>query len=192
MLNTISNHIVQWLSFSMNMTEDQTEVCRYGCESFLYSTFSTVALLLTGVLFGALLETIAIVSVFYCCQSLGGGFHASSHIKCFFTMFVGLYFCFEFLQVCNADYVYLMLALLSFLILLLIPIQLHENKYYLNKKKGQFVIISRSLVCLIMFITIHAMLVGSRVFCPLCLGMSVSAVSRFIARALKKKTLSMY
>ena len=51
----------------------QYEICKYGCEIWLYTLISTLGLIHIGRLMGFMLETVVIVSVFYLCQSNGGG-----------------------------------------------------------------------------------------------------------------------
>ena len=66
------------------------DVYLYGCETVLYTIVSTAGLIVTGILLQYTWETIILVGVFYLNQSLGGGFHANTHIRCFFTMLLGL------------------------------------------------------------------------------------------------------
>lgn len=71
----------QWLvdsCFSDFSNADQRIICIYGCELWLYTILSTLGLLLLGAALQSLGETVIIVSIFYICQSTGGGFHASS------------------------------------------------------------------------------------------------------------------
>lgn len=79
----------QWLVdslFSDFSNADQRITCIYGCELWLYTILSTLGLLILGVFLQSFWEAVIIIFIFYNCQSTGGGFHASSHMRCFLTM----------------------------------------------------------------------------------------------------------
>ena len=83
----------QWLVdslFSDFSNADQRITCIYGCELWLYTILSTLGLLTLGVFLQSFWEAVIIIFIFYTCQSTGGGFHASSHMRCFLTMAIGL------------------------------------------------------------------------------------------------------
>ncbi len=80
MLNKLALSAVRYL-FQSASPEEQ-EQALYGCEILLYTVFSTLGLLITGLLFSRFLETVCIVSIFYVMQSTGGGYHAHTHSGC--------------------------------------------------------------------------------------------------------------
>ena len=65
--------------------EAEREVCEYGFAITICTIASTLGLLLGQFLGGAVL-----IALFYTCQSSGGGYHASTHLRCFLTMCAGL------------------------------------------------------------------------------------------------------
>lgn len=69
------------------------EVYVYGFDAALYTFLSTAGLVLIGCVLGQGIETLIIISLFYVNQTLGGGFHASTHLNCFITMVLGLLGC---------------------------------------------------------------------------------------------------
>ena len=89
MLMSLSKIIISFIP-NGSCDEKQREICEYGCELWLYTILSTLGLFMIGLFAKAPIEAIVIISIFYVCQSIGGGFHASTHIKCFFTMVYGL------------------------------------------------------------------------------------------------------
>lgn len=85
--------IAQWLIIFLlpDLRDDDLRLlCIYGCEVWLYTVLSTLGLLMIGLLTNSVLETIIIITIFYLCQTNGGGFHATTHLRCFLTMTLGL------------------------------------------------------------------------------------------------------
>ena len=162
--------------------EQQYEVCQYGCETILYTIISTIGLLLIGVFTGFLQETIVIISVFYLCQSNGGGYHASTHIKCFITMAVGLAFSLSIIRICNYHSPYLVALIISSIILIKHPLCLHSNKRYLEIAGQQLTMKSRIVSISIIALTVVNYIVGyHRIGRAGCVALLVSALSRAIA-----------
>lgn len=70
--------------------EAEREVCEYGFAITIYTITSTLGFLLLGLLLGQFLGGAVLIAIFYTCQSSGGGYHASTHLRCFLTMCAGL------------------------------------------------------------------------------------------------------
>lgn len=86
MLEKIATIVAQRLYTGLNASKEQYDICRYGIEILLHTILSTLGLFATGLYLRMFPEALIIITVFYINQSLGGGFHASSHMKCFITM----------------------------------------------------------------------------------------------------------
>ena len=78
------------------------------------------------------------ISIFYTCQSSGGGYHASTHLRCFLTMCAGL--------LAGLGFSLLPCPLLA-LAVLAVPLTLHPNKQYLLENKKALILRS-ALSCL--------------------------------------------
>lgn len=172
------------ISSIMTDCEDKQEyeLCRYGCEILLYTIISTMGLLLIGAIVGSVLETIIMVTIFYLCQSNGGGYHASSHVKCFMTMAIGLLLSFAVLHVVSFPQLYYILLCIASVYLLMNPLYLHENKKYLVKK-AEFLIIRSRVVCIsiALFIWMCSLLGQDVIARSGCIALFTSALSRLYA-----------
>lgn len=73
MLMSLSKIIISFI-LNDSCDEKQREICEYGCELWLYTILSTLGLLMIGLIAKAPIEAITIISIFYVCQSNGGGF----------------------------------------------------------------------------------------------------------------------
>lgn len=181
MLMKTSEWIVAHL-FPDMQDEGQRLACTYGCEIWLYSLISTFGLLLTGVLLQSFLEATLIITVFYIFQKNGGGFHASSHAKCFFVMFFGLLSGLFLTHIPNIQTLFPYAYVFSFIILFALPLRLHPYKQYLLVKKKQLYLRSY-LITLSIAVGIVAigLLEDKSLFRAGCSAVFLSAVSRLFA-----------
>ena len=113
--------------------EAEREVYEYGFAITICTIASTLGLLLGQFLGGAVL-----IALFYTCQSSGGGYHASTHLRCFLTMCAGL--------LAGLGFSLLPCPLWA-LAVLAVPLTLHLNKLYLLENKKALILRS-ALSCL--------------------------------------------
>ena len=73
--------------------QNRLETCVYGIDMALYTIFSTLVLILIGCIFGKTIDTMILITIYYLNQTVGGGYHASTHWKCLVSMIIGLLFC---------------------------------------------------------------------------------------------------
>lgn len=62
--------------------EDERDIFLYGFDITIYTIWSTIVLLLIGLLLCQFSATVVIIVGFYTFQSVGGGYHAKTHLKC--------------------------------------------------------------------------------------------------------------
>lgn len=142
MLKWIAQRLTAYV-FHDGADEDQRDICEYGCELWLYTVLSTVALLMVGAVLHFLPETMLMIAVFYTCQSNGGGYHAATHTKCFWTMVSGLVVGRLLAKVLIWPLAYYLILLISVLLLWIHPLYLHPNKQYMAAQKMTLVRKSR-------------------------------------------------
>ena len=182
MLEKFSVAIAKRLCSNLSIADEQYEACCYGCETLLHTILSTLGLLIIGLCFHMVTETLIIITIFYTNQTFGGGFHATSHVKCFLTMVLfltlGLFFC-RLPQNLSID---ISLLIPATAILFLNPLILHENKKYLAKRTAFFT--KRSLILNSLWVSIVVLCIVMQTFLirPIAVGLTLSAVSRLAAR----------
>lgn len=161
---------------------NQRIACIYGCELWLYTFISTLGLLLIGLLMKSFFESAIIIAIFYTCQSHGGGFHASSHIRCFLTMSIGLLggLIMLHMQISHAYLPYI--GMVSIFVLLAFPIRLHPNKQYLKSNEQtlctrSYCVTTTIVLCIIALFFID----GGSLFDSGCIGIFLAALSRLFA-----------
>lgn len=178
MLMSLSKIII---SFILNdaCDEKQREICEYGCELWLYTILSTLGLFMIGLFAKAPIEAIVIISIFYVCQSIGGGFHASTHIKCFFTMVCGLSMGILAIRLFNIHSIFYRFWFVPFIVLFVFPLCLHRNKQHLQCQSQQLIKKSRLATAALFFICIVLRFLNyDTLYKASYLGFCLSAVSR--------------
>jgi accessory gene regulator B len=190
MIHRISEKIVMMLDQRGALKHSSKDVYVYGFDIAIYTYLSTLALFLIGWIGGYPLETILMISLYYSNQSLGGGYHASTHMRCFLTMVIGM-FVFLFLMMSSYITPYqLILAMCSCLILWQFPLVLHPNKKYLLRKADRFIMRSRYFVLIQVFLFIASIILHfpQSITQTFSLAFAFSALSRIIA-AIQHKDL---
>lgn len=181
MLMEASEWIISRL-FSDMEDDNQRLTCIYGCELWLYSFISTLGLLLVGILLQAFLETVLMITIFYALQKNGGGFHASSHMKCFAVMFGGLLSGLFLTCILNSHTLFICMLAFSAVVLFTLPLRLHPYKKYLIVNKSQLYARSYLVtICVIVGIIAIGLMVGESLFKAGCSAIFFSAVSRLFA-----------
>ena len=180
-MQQMSKLIFRYLSRGTSMDEDAQAVCLYGIDIFLYTLISTMGLLLIGALAHRFFEAVIWITLYYLNQTFGGGYHATSHLKCFITMVIFLATCLLLLTVAIPLYLQILLLIVSSMLLFLFPLRLHENKRYLAKHSRFFVIRYRCILLLEFCIVILLLLVSPGQYAEMCmLGVATSAISRIV------------
>lgn len=123
----------------------ERDIYIYGCDTALYTAFSTLGLLALGAGFGRLWETVICVSLFYLNQSFGGGYHADTHLRCFMTMAAGLVIFMLSFYLPLPQGISILAGYLSLTALYAMPLVLHKNKEYLARHKEKLVRRSRRI-----------------------------------------------
>lgn len=84
----------RWLSSHFikrgDISEDEREVYDYCFEIFLSTLLNGAFLVCSGLVLKMLLETLLFIISFVAFRMVGGGFHSSSHFRCFLTL-AGVY-----------------------------------------------------------------------------------------------------
>lgn len=82
MITAIANRIVDFIYSKNNLLVDERDIYVYGYEIIISSGITFLLLIVTGLLFGKLLEAVAFFGVFYLLRQRTGGYHADTYFKC--------------------------------------------------------------------------------------------------------------
>ena len=90
MLNKMSLSLAQtfYTNADIEYDEGDIEVYAYGLEVFLSSVLEVLAILIIGIFVGRIFEALAFFISFIPLRSFAGGYHAKTHLRCFFVLLV--------------------------------------------------------------------------------------------------------
>lgn len=188
MIRRLADKCMEFLAKRTELDASKLDAYVYGLEIFLHTLLSTLGLLVISAFFHRLAEGSVIIMLYYINQTCGGGFHASTHTRCFLTMSVGLMIALTLLNY-RPPYIGIwVITVLAGGLLLCFPLKLHRNKAYLASKSSEFKRRSRIAVCIELVVFIAWGCLGTaNVLYAYSLGMAVSAVSRLTAILIREK-----
>jgi len=153
----ITNHIMD----TCDVLEEDREIYLYGVDLLLFSVLNIFVLVTAGAFIGRTAETVILLSIFGFLQSVGGGFHAETHLRCFLCMLIGWAFimwCFPLLLLYSS--VSLVIAIIGLsLVFLLAPVE-HPNAPASPKKQKMMLKLTRASALIIIFFVLLFMILG--------------------------------
>ena len=160
------------------------EVYVYGVDLAVYTILSTLGLLLIGWIGGYPIVSTILIALYYALQSTGGGFHASTHLRCFISMAVGMILFLFSLRFYHFLPLYLGLALIASILLWRYPLILHPNKRHLAQRAQKCVIRSRciTLSCIVLLLISILFKFSNSITQTFAFALICGAVSRAAAR----------
>jgi len=176
----------------------------YGISQFLYTVFSTILLLCIGGCFKRGWETSIAISTFYLNQSHGGGYHASTRVRCVTTMSIGIMILLILISVGSTTGICIAIFVCGALILCRYPLVLHVNKSFLHnqfprlRKKSLLIVSFEILLFFVLIIVKHANLICNYslmtkymdLIYSYSLAVLFSAISRLAAIKIRKESYS--
>ena len=87
-LHSVGDWIKKKLQKYVPEEERMQSALSYGVDMALYTLFSTIGLLLIAAVLNSFITGMILIAVFYLNQTIGGGYHANSYLKCFLCMSV--------------------------------------------------------------------------------------------------------
>lgn len=180
MLMSLSRKLATFL-LDDSSDQNRMETCAYGIDLALYTFFSTLALILIGCVLGNPIDTMILIAIYYLNQTVGGGYHASTHWKCFVSMIISLLICLVVIHFSwQVSYFPPVLAIIASVVLWRYPLHLHPHKAYLKDKAESMK--RKSKICAACsLITVFVLeLIGKPFALSAALGVFAAAVSRII------------
>lgn len=131
MIRRLSEKITEFLLDRKILPQEEAEVYEYGFELLISSLIGFVIVLVSGLIFGLLPESMLFYIIFVSVRPFCGGFHADTHMKCKLT-FIAVYalvmlFSHIFANYYRIIYHVLLLTVYWLSIILYAPVE-HKNK----------------------------------------------------------------
>lgn len=140
MIKKISNTIVGYLLKEnvIENTDDDKEYYQYGIEITISSLLNIALILIVGVIFCSLTESIIFLLCFIPIRQYTGGFHASSYLRCnlsFCICFALLILCYQLTKEHINTYIAILISFIcTFVIFARCPVE-NPNKQITEKRK---------------------------------------------------------
>ena len=162
------------------LPSDDLDTFAYGLDMLLFSLATFSALLLLGWLTGCLLETALLASVFSSLQSMGGGYHAQTHLRCFSLMLVGWGASILLTRFVPATALLIFLAFGWIAVIRFAPIE-HTNAPMRIEKKTRMKAFVRRLVSFYFIIACICYFVNARSFSAIATAVGMAGISQCVA-----------
>jgi len=180
-IDKLARRVVALLCSRGVIDVELSEIYLYGAKTAIYTLVSTAGLLIIGCFFRRAIETILIIVFVYINQTLGGGFHAKTHIRCFLTMMIGLITALLALHLTIPISLVYGSLIVSIILLLNIPLVLHTHKKYLEVESEALIKRSRISTAIQGLVVVVLLCANANAYSFACyLGIMLSAVSRWI------------
>lgn len=171
-------------SFNKSNDSDILEIVAYGIEIMLAAIINVVLVLIISAMFNRFVETVTFLCVFMPLRTYSGGFHAKTHVRCFFILLCCVIFEWLIIDVfMEFDLIYvgiLVLLVSSIVIILLTPIE-HKNKPLTKKHISHSRFVCRIILSIIWIIS-TALYFNKipRILFPIIYGCAVTAISMLV------------
>ena len=191
MLARVSKQMSSYFIKKGDITEEEREIYDYYFEIMLSTVLNALFLIVCGIVFNNFINTILFMIGFVIFRTVSGGFHASSHMRCFLTLasvFFVLIIMLNFVSLRWINVLTIIFLLVSTLLIYFIaPVEhknnpLDENTREKLKKSAQILSVLISLIIIILIFTIGF----SKFIFSFCYGMFAVAISIAVVKLAKQ------
>lgn len=203
MIHTIAESIIHFtIKNSPNSEKDKLhwEICLYGVEVFLSTVLNCIIVLLCGLAWGMVGESLLFLLAFIPLRIYSGGYHADTYFKCNTIFAILVFFCFTLFRL--SDFVKNSIAfaiciviIQALLCLLYAPIE-HENKKLTQKQKKMYkrrALTALAILSVLLLFSTKKNLQSLKVIvCAVLLNiifMTISLTRRKMYEVIKKKSI---
>lgn len=174
-----------------NISEkSRQEEIEYGLEVFFSTVLSVMSAIIIALLYEMFKECIMFLAVFMPLRTYTGGYHASTHIRCFLTLMIDMLLGVLIMRFCEGDMYttsWIMIAVAAAMVVAFSPI-VHKN-HPMSKRQR---IMSRKKSIAILFVIVLAMLIVTLLKQQILLfsgsyGLASVATSMIIAKYNEKR-----
>jgi accessory gene regulator B len=179
------NRVGQKLIRKNVLAADDLDTFAYGLDMLLFSLATFAALLTLGGIAGYLWETALLAAVFSALQSIGGGYHAPTHLRCFCTMLVGWGAGILLIRYTPAPALFLPLAFGWLSVMRFAPIE-NANAPMRPEKKIRMKLLAHRLISVFVLVACASYFVSARVFSAVATAGGMAGLSQWAATFLPR------
>jgi len=179
------NNVGTYLIDRHALQRDDLDVFAYGLDLMLFSLLSVLGLLSLGLLTGHFRETVFCLAVFVPMQTTGGGYHAKTHIRCFFTMVTGWIVAMMLCHILPLWATIIFMAQGIAAVLMYAPIE-HVNAPMSDRQKNKMRVFARS-VCILSALAVCGLYATQPpASAALAIGLGMTGISMRVACHMKR------
>lgn len=188
-----TDSIVQWLVNENIISEQETDVYQYCVQTFLFQLLLYCTIFLLAIYLDVLGLTIAYYLGFLPIRYVAGGYHASTHVRCFFMTLslyiVSLTVCVYIEQIFVYKLFLLCVTIAYLLILWAAPVD-HKNHPFSPREKDSFRRKSYIITTIVVTISVLVLIISTNLAVAMGLGTFSAACSLFFGKIQRGKELS--
>jgi accessory gene regulator B len=117
--------VSHWITEKIIPNADR-DIYEYGLELVMFSVVNIFALIITVLFTNRLIETIFLIVTVIPLQCFGGGYHATTHLRCFLIMYIGWWCVIALLPYIQPFSATVVVGISLFIIYILAPVS-HKN-----------------------------------------------------------------
>ncbi len=169
--------------------KDDVDIYEYGLELFLFTVSNLAVIVISSAFIGKAAESFILLLTILPLQSLGGGYHAKTHLRCFLIMYIGwwiIIFILPFVRPLAATFIF---GVSLLVIYRLAPVP-HENVTMSDARRAKLkkvVRVTASLLSILSGVLFWA--ASEHIGKTMAVGIGVAAVS-MLAAHVKNRSLN--
>lgn len=177
------------LIFSEDVNEEKIELYSFAIYIVFSELLHIVTMLLIGLIFGLVAESIILYISFISIRKFAGGYHAKTPFRCYLFSIVTivislltLKFSFNS-QIIGLNYMFISIALISLIVILFLSPLDNENKIINCKEKKVYKKISVVNSCVLFIISLFMLYSSNSYGYSVILGICISAIVLIVRKA---------
>ena len=187
MYKFVSKKIVKVLIQEKKVDNKDRDMYEYCFELLVSTIVSILSILILSLIFGEFLSSVIFLGSFILTRLCCGGYHAKSHLTCFFTTMANYFFFLIALLTLSKINIYFINISNVFSLVLLTLFSPAENEYNplsptekkKHKRNSAFIAIIISIICLLVSFTFQNMF---KFVCSASIGLLSAALSMILGR----------
>jgi accessory gene regulator B len=192
MLNGLSIHVVNSLCESGLINQEDKEIYLFGIETALLKIIHYSTMLIIGIFFGMIPQTITFIIAYTVLRQYAGGYHANTRMRCYIISWFMMISSLLFIKLCPIQAM-LWISLLSIissciLIFLMVPVE-NKNKPLDTAERNRYGAMARIIAAAEVIISFIFMFINLQLTLSIALSLLFTSVMLILGKIKYSKEL---
>ena len=157
------------------------DIYEYGLDLLIYTILNIAVILVSAIVIGKLMDSLALLAIILPLQSFGGGYHAKTHLRCFLIMYIGWWAVILILPLITLTFSVITSCAAVLVIFNLAPVP-HENVGMSVQQRKKMRLLSRLTITICALSSVlFTLCISERVGIAMSMGLGVVSLSMLIA-----------